>query len=148
MIKRKEQYNSTNAVVYSHEIRVGFRDTDAMGIVWHGNYLAYFEEGREALGRQHGISYSDIMAHGYTAPVVKSVCEHKKPLRYGDVARIETAFIYTPAAKIIYKYRIFDTDNAIACTGETIQVFLDKEGLLVLTEPEFFKNRKQKMGLL
>jgi len=136
------------SITQSHEIRVSFKDTDAMGIVWHGNYLAYFEEGREAFGDEHGISYNDIMAQGYSVPVVKSVCEHKKPLRYGDVARIETTFVNTPAAKIIYKYTIFNTDNAIVCTGETIQVFLDKEGSLILTEPEFFKNRKQKMGLL
>ena len=146
MIKRKEQCNNGSPVVL-HEIRVKFNETDAMGIVWHGNYLIYFEEGREAFGRAHGISYNDIMAQGYSVPVVKSVCEHKKPLKYGDIARIETMFINTDAAKIIYKYCIFDVNNTIICTGETIQVFLDNNGELSLTIPAFFEERKRKMGL-
>lgn len=147
MIKRKEQFNNGGSLMFSHEIRVKFNETDAMGIVWHGNYLIYFEEGREAFGREHGISYNDIMAHGYSVPVVKSVCEHKKPLKYGDTARIETTFINTASAKIIYKYCIFDVNNSIICTGETTQVFLDANRELSLTIPAFFKNWKHKMGL-
>ena len=148
MIKRKEQYNEATALTVSEPIRVRFNETDPLGIVWHGYYITYFEDGREAFGRRHGISYLDVDKHGFTTPIVKSVCEHKLSLRYGDVARIETTIVNTPAAKMIFRYTIFDANNTIVCTGETIQVFLDRNGDLMLTNPPFYEEWKRKAGLL
>lgn len=144
MIKRNEQYKE---ITVSKDIRIRFNETDPMGIVWHGCYIAYFEDGREAFGREHNISYLDVQAHGFTTPIVKSVCEHKLALKYGDVARIETTFINSPAAKMIFKYQIFNTENKVVCTGETIQVFLGLDGNLILNNPPFFEAWKTKMGL-
>ena len=39
------------------EIKIRFSETDAMGIVWHGNYIKYMEDGREDWGKNHGLSY-------------------------------------------------------------------------------------------
>lgn len=147
MTRKKEPYNEAEHLIVSQEIRVRFNETDPLGIVWHGYYITYFEDGREAFGRQHGISYLDIFDSGFTTPIVKSVCEHKLSLRYGDVARIETTIVNTPAAKMIFRYKIFDSNNEIACTGETIQVFLDSKGELQLTIPPFFEDWKRKVGL-
>jgi len=58
-MKRKMRYNSNREISYTYEIRVRFVETDPLGIVWHGNYIQYFEDGREAFGRHHGISYLD-----------------------------------------------------------------------------------------
>lgn len=129
------------------KIRVRFTETDPLGIVWHGNYIQYFEDGREAFGRAHGISYLDQQSFGYTSPIVKSSCEHKLPLRYGDIATIKTTFVNSPAAKMIFKYEIFNPENRLVCVGETIQVFLDQKGELCLTNPEFFQQWKSKVGL-
>lgn len=148
MIRKKEKYKEVEALTVAHEIRVRFNETDPLGIVWHGYYITYFEDGREAFGRHHGISYLDIFDSGFTTPIVKSICEHKLSLRYGDVARIETTIVATPAAKIIHRYKIFDSNNKVVCTGETIQVFLDKNGDLMLTNPPFYEEWKQKVGLL
>ena len=148
MTREKEQYSEATALTISNEVRVRFSETDPLGIVWHGNYITYFEDGREAFGRKHGISYLDIFANGFTAPIVKSVCEHKLSLRFGDVMRIETTIVDTPAAKMILRYKIYDGKNEIACTGETVQVFLDKDGEMMLTNPPFYQEWKQKVGLL
>ena len=148
MIKRREQYSEATELIVSEPIRVRFNETDPLGIVWHGYYITYFEDGREAFGRRHGISYLDVDRHGFTTPIVKSVCEHKLSLRYGDVARIETTIVDTPAAKMIFRYTIFNANNTIVCNGETIQVFLDKNGDLMLTNPPFYEEWKRKAGLL
>ena len=42
------------------EFDIRFSETDAMGVVWHGNYLKYFEDGREAFGKEFGMEYLDI----------------------------------------------------------------------------------------
>lgn len=148
MTRKKEQYKEATELTITQEIRVRFNETDPLGIVWHGYYITYFEDGREAFGRHHGISYLDVFDSGYTTPIVKSVCEHKLSLRYGDVARIETTIVDTPAAKMIFRYKIFDAKNELACTGETIQVFLDKNGELMLTNPLFYEEWKRKVGLI
>ncbi len=135
-------------ISYTSEIRVRFNETDPLGIVWHGNYITYFEDGREAFGMSHGISYLDVKSQGYATPIVKSTCEHKLPLKYGDIASIETTFIDSPAAKMIFVYKIFNPQGALVCTGETIQVFTNNEGELSLTTPQFFKDWKQSVGLI
>lgn len=135
-------------ISYTSEIRVRFTECDPLGIVWHGNYIQYFEDGREAFGREYGISYLEQKAQGFTSPIVKSSCEHKLPLRYGDVATIKATFVDSPAAKMIFRYQIFDPNDKLVCLGETIQVFLDSKDELSLTNPEFFINWKKKMGLV
>lgn len=139
--------DSTKEISFTSEIRVRFTETDPLGIVWHGNYIQYFEDGREAFGREHGISYLEQKANGYTSPIVKSSCEHKLPLRYGDVAKIKTTFINSAAAKMVFRYKIYDPNGKLACIGETVQVFLNENGELSLTNPEFFKQWKDKNGL-
>ncbi len=148
MIKRKEQFKEASNLTVSHEIRIRFNETDPLGIVWHGNYITYFEDGREAFGREHGLTYLDIAQTGYTTPIVKSSCEHKLSLRYGDVVTIETTIVDTPAAKIIYRFKIIDQKGEVACTGETTQVFLDQNGTLMLNIPPFYEEWKRKVGLL
>ena len=144
---RKTQ-SKPKEINHTSQVRVRFVETDPLGIVWHGYYITYFEDGREAFGRDHGISYLDVHKYGYTTPIVKSICEHKLSLRYGDVARIETTIVDTPAAKMIFKYTIYDSNNVVACTGETVQVFVDANGVLSLNNPPFYEEWKRKVGLL
>ncbi|WP_240927830.1 MULTISPECIES: thioesterase family protein [unclassified Cellulophaga] len=144
------QSKANKEISFISQIRVRFVETDPLGIVWHGNYIQYFEDGREAFGRHHNIAYLNQKDFGYATPVVKSISEHKLPLRYGDVATIKTSYIDSRAAKMIFRYEIFNQENLLVCTGETVQVFVDQigQGVLSLVIPEFFKEWKQKVGLL
>ena len=147
MMRKKEQYNEAEYLTVSEEIRIRFNETDPLGIVWHGHYIVYFEDGREAFGRQHGLTYLDIQKAGFVTPIVKSTCEHFLPLKYGETFNIVTTFVNSVSAKLIYKYEIFNQQNQLVCSGETIQVFLDAENNLCLYNPEFFQAWKDKMGL-
>ncbi|HLV46620.1 MAG TPA: acyl-CoA thioesterase [Flavobacterium sp.] len=147
MIKRKEPSEGAKAVTSIYQFRVRFNETDPLGIVWHGNYLVYFEEGREAFGREHNLTYLDIENEGFVVPIVKSECEHKLSLKYGEYATIETTLMPTLAAKMIFVYKIFNEQNKLVCTGKTTQVFVDKEGVLSLNNPAFYEKWKQKMGI-
>ncbi len=139
---------SVNTISFESTIRVRFNETDPLGIVWHGYYITYFEDGREAFGRAHNISYLQIKSNGFTTPIVKSTCEHKLPLHYGEIATIKTTFIDSLAAKIIFKYEVFNPKGKVVCTGETVQVFVSDDGELSLIQPDFFNDWKRKMGLL
>ncbi len=130
------------------EVRVRFNDCDPLNIVWHGIYITYFEEGREAFGRSHGISYLDVKANNYVTPIVNFTCNHKLPLKYGDIATVETIYVDSPAAKMIFKYNVYNQRKELVCVGETTQVFLDMEGNMDLNIPTFFLDWKHKVGLL
>ena len=95
-------------LVSSIDFKVRFSEVDSMRIVWHGNYLKYFEDGREAFGEQHGLDYLKIYENGHLTPIVHTEMDFKSPLRYGDDGIIETRLINTPAAKIIHEYRILN----------------------------------------
>lgn len=149
-MKRKTPYKTNKEIVFTNKIRVRFVETDPLGIVWHGNYIQYFEDGREAFGRHHGISYLDQKKYGFATPIVKSSTKHKLPLKYGDIATIKTIFIDSPAAKMIFRYEIYNQNQELVCTGETVQVFVDKmgNGDLSYTLPKFFMEWKKNVGLL
>jgi acyl-CoA thioester hydrolase len=130
-------------------IRVRFNEVDSMGVVWHGNYIRYFEDGREDFGDKFNISYLDFRNYGILIPIVKIACDFKKPLVYGDTALVETRFVDSDAAKILYEYTLFNNkSNEIVATGSSIQVFLNLKRELLLDFPPFFLHWKKRYGLL
>ncbi len=136
-------------LINTTHLNIRFNEVDSLGVVWHGHYLTYFGDGRNGFGKEFGLSYLGAHANGVALPIIQSFCEHKKPLRYGDEAYIETQFLDTPAAKIIFQYKIFrKTDKALMTTGKTVQVFMNENGELLLTLPSFFIEWKRKFGLL
>jgi len=131
------------------ETQVRFSEVDSMGVVWHGNYVRYFEDGREAFGNQYAINYMDFYRVGVMIPLVKITCDFKKPLKYGDIAIIETRFVNCEAAKLQYDYTIYRNNTSeIVATGSTIQVFLNAEMELLLNFPPFFLKWKKIHGYL
>lgn len=131
------------------EIKVRFGEVDSMGIVWHGNYVKYIEEGRESFGHKYGISYLDIYANDVMAPVVNMNIDFKKQVKYGDKLIVETEYIDCEAAKIIFNFRIFrKSDKELVATAQSTQVFIDLNREMILYPPPFAVAWKKKMGLI
>jgi acyl-CoA thioester hydrolase len=133
-------------LVTQTEVLVRFNEADPLGIVWHGHYIRYFEDGREDFGKQYGIGYLDIYNRGFVLPIVQVDCSFKKSLRYGDSVLVETIFTPCDAAKILFSYRLFNKKTKeLVATGSSVQVFLDKENsVLQLLNPPFFEEWKRK----
>ncbi len=129
----------------SKEISIRFNEADMLQIVWHGHYVNYFEEGRQAFGEKYGLGYLQVYDKGFSIPIVKLNIDYKRPLKFGDIAVVEAVYIPSDAAKLIFKYTIkrkgFDE---IVATGETTQVFISRTGELSLIVPEFFNDWKTK----
>ncbi|HTX88873.1 MAG TPA: acyl-CoA thioesterase [Bacteroidales bacterium] len=131
------------------EIKVRFGEVDSMRIVWHGNYLKYFEDGRESFGNKYGLGYLDVYKHNVMIPIVRIDCDFKKPLVYGDTAVVETRYVRCDAAKILFAYKIFrKEDDELVASGTSTQVFLTPEGELLLTPPPFFTGWKKHWGIM
>ena len=140
----------TKVLTERTEIAVRFNEADPLGIVWHGHYIRYFEDGREAFGNSHGLSYLDFYKQGFVVPVVKVNCDYKRSLRYGDKVIVESRFVACNAAKIIFDYNLFNAKTGeLVAKGSSLQVFLDKEtSTLQLTNPAFFEEWKKKHDLI
>ncbi len=132
------------------EIQVRFNEADPLGIVWHGHYIRYFEDGREAFGNTHGLNYLDVYKHGFVIPVVSVQCDFKRSLRYGDKVIVESKYIPTEAAKMKFTYRLFKASTGeLVATGSSVQVFLSKEdSVLQLANPPFFEAWKKEHDLV
>jgi acyl-CoA thioester hydrolase len=128
------------------EVLVRFNEADPLGIVWHGHYIRYFEDGREDFGKRYGVGYLDFFNNGYVIPIVNVDCSFKKSLRYGETVIVETKFIPCDAAKIQFSYRLYNKNTReLVATGNSVQVFLDREhSVLQLQNPPFFEEWKRK----
>ncbi|WP_018630573.1 acyl-CoA thioesterase [Niabella aurantiaca] len=128
------------------EVLIRFNEADPLGIVWHGHYIRYFEDGREALGKKYGIGYLDFFKENVVVPIVHTECNYKKSLRFGETVLVETIYMPCEAAKIIFRYNLYKaSDRSLVATGSTTQVFLDKDTqTLLLNNPPFFEAWKQK----
>jgi acyl-CoA thioester hydrolase len=131
------------------EVKVRFGEVDSMGIVWHGNYVKYIEEGRESFGHKYEISYLDIYANDVMAPVVHMDIDFKKQVEYGDKLIVETTYLDSASAKIVFQYKIFrKSDNELVATATTTQVFIDLDREMLLYPPDFVIEWKRKVGLI
>jgi acyl-CoA thioester hydrolase len=131
------------------EILVRFNEADPLGIVWHGHYIRYFEDGRESFGNKYGIGYLDFYKLGYIVPIVSIQCDYKRSLRFGEKVIVETNYMPCEAAKLKFNYRLFNSGTGeLVATGSSVQVFLDKtNSILQLTNPPFFEAWKEKQGV-
>lgn len=128
------------------ELEVKFSEADPLGIVWHGHYIRYFEDGREAFGEQYGLKYLDFYRSNIVVPIVNIQCDYKRILRYGHKIRLETTYEDTPAAKLLFHYKVFDAaTNEQVASGKSVQVFMHRETLeLMLYLPQFMTDWKNK----
>lgn len=111
------------------KIRVLFADTDAMGVVYHANYLKWFELGRNELMRQCGIPYTELGKQELHLPLIRVSCEYLKFALYDQVLAIETQFGYITKASIRFNSRIWDENMKNLLTeGHTIHVCTNYEG--------------------
>lgn len=125
------------------KVRVIYADTDAMGIVYHTNYIRWFEMGRNEIMRQLGVSHSELEKLGLNLPLTKVSCHYLAPARYDDLLTIETKFDYIKRASIRFNSKIWDENQEkVLAEGYTIHACTNNEGkirripklLLELTE--------------
>ncbi len=133
-------------LVHNTEIEVKFSEADPLGIVWHGHFIRYFEDGREAFGAAYGLRYLDLYRKNIVVPIIHIDCDYRRILRYGHTIRLQTTYVDTPAAKLLFDYTITDvaTGERVA-TGNSVQVFMERESLeLMLTVPPFMAEWKKR----
>ncbi len=107
------------------QVRVRYSETDQMGVVYHGNYIPYFEIGRVEWLRNKGVSYKSLEESGIALPIVSMTVNYKKPARYDDLLTVKTTFKQYSSVKIEFDCEIWSAENELLTTAQFILVFVD-----------------------
>lgn len=107
------------------EVRVRYSETDQMGVVYHGNYIPYFEIGRVEWLRNKGVSYKSLEDSGIALPIVSMTLNYKKPARYDDLLFVTTKFKRCSSVKIEFDCEIHSEQGELLTTAYFILVFVD-----------------------
>ncbi len=110
-------------------LRVRYVETDQMGVVYHSNFLIWFEVGRVELLRQLGFTYKDMeRTDGCYIAVVDARCRYKAPAHYDDCILVRTRLKNVRESLIHFGYEIIrDSDSALLAEGETTHIVTDAE---------------------
>ncbi len=127
-------------------IRVIYADTDAMGIVYHTNYIKWFEAGRNEFMRENGFVYKNMEKSGFTLPLTRVQCHFLLPARYDDIVLVETKLDYFRRVSIKFDYEIWDEkhENTLV-EGCTVHAFI-KDGKIARPPVEFAEKLKALMS--
>ncbi len=109
------------------EVTVRYAETDMMGIVYHANYLPWFEVGRTTLLKEIGVPYRRLEEEGYRLPVLEISAKYLRPALYDDTLQILSTVREKPLLRIRLEYEVRRGDELLA-TGQSVHAFVDREG--------------------
>jgi acyl-CoA thioester hydrolase len=111
-------------------VRVRYKETDQMGVVYYGNYFTWFEVGRVELCRQFGFEYAKMESEDDSFIVVaEASCRYKRPARFDDLLTVRTRVLQAQKRLLRFGYEILRQPSGdLLATGETVHVICDRQG--------------------
>jgi len=145
------------------QVTVRYAETDMMGVVYHANYLPWFEIGRTTLLREQGLPYRELEAMGYRLPVLEISARYLRPAVYDDTLTILTTMREKPILRLVLDYEVRrgpqgeSHDSAspnlggaaggeLLATGRSTHAFIDKDGRPVRPPPHFVEKMNAAFG--
>ena len=126
---------------HSQEVRVYYHDTDSYGVVWHGAYVKWLEEGRVELCELLGLNLADLEAQGITFPVVDMHIRYKQSALMNDRLIVETIISELKPTSVVFSHVIKNKHTEkVNLIAETTIVAVDKSGKLMRRIPENIYN--------
>ncbi len=122
---------------HEYVLPISIHDTDAMGIVWHGNYLRYFESAREDFFTKIGYDYQAFYNENFSIPVTECRLYYRHPLRLTDREAKVMVMLTSYECKLEIAYEIYTCDLKYLCAyGHTQHVItLNDSGELLFELP-------------
>ncbi len=125
-------------------IRVRYAETDAMGVVYYGNYASYFEVARVEAIRQLGVSYKDLEDVGIIMPVVELHCRYLRPAKYDDLLTVRTILKEFPREhRIEFFQEVYNAEGKQLTTGRVVLYILKAATMERTSIPENLSQKLQ-----
>lgn len=109
------------------QVRVRYGEVDRMGVVYHGHYLVYFEQGRTELLRSLGVTYRAVEDAGTLLVVVDTGVRYDRPARYDDLLTVATRLVKLGRVRLRFEYEVLREGERLA-TGHTVLASTDSAG--------------------
>ncbi len=132
---------------FRYDIRVRYEETDAMGMVYYGNYARYLEVVRAEMIRAEGLSYASMEEQGVLMPVLRMNITYRGVAVYDDLIQAKAAILGGIGKTIIYKTELFVKDRLIN-ESEVELIFLDRARRRPVTCPSAFVAALEKYCIL
>jgi acyl-CoA thioester hydrolase len=104
------------------DIRTYYEDTDAAGVVYHANYLKFFERARTEYFRERGLSVSELAAAGFVFPVVRMEIDFNSPARHDDLLSVETTPERSSGSSFTLRQRIVRKSDGRLLAGASVKL--------------------------
>jgi acyl-CoA thioester hydrolase len=118
-----------------HRMRVRYAETDRMGVVYHANYLIWFEIGRTEFCRAAGIPYRQMEEEGVLIPVTGLECKYRRPAHYDDTILIRTRMGDVGSRGLSFFYEIRNDRDELLAEGSSRHIFTNVESKPIAIPP-------------
>ena len=119
-------------------VRVRYKDTDCMKVVYYGNYLTYFEVGRVEFLRQHGLPMSEVDRRVHL-PVVEAFVKYLKPARLDELLAVSSRVSERKRASFRFSYEIRNEADELVATGHTVHACWNPATSKMIAIPDWLK---------
>lgn len=127
------------------KIRIRYKDTDRMGVVYYGNYLTFFEVGRAEFMRDQGFPYSSLEADGYDLMVTEVAAKYHANVGYDSLVTVRTKITGLKFVRIRFEYEIIDENRGLLVSGHTVHACMNSTPRPVKIPPELRKIIKKNL---
>jgi acyl-CoA thioester hydrolase len=108
-------------------VRIYYEDTDFTGIVYHANYVRYFERGRSDFLRIAGVRHAELQAQDAAFAIVRMTLDFKRPARIDDALTVRTTYDSARGPRLFIGQRIFRGEELI-CEAQVEAACIDLAG--------------------
>ena len=131
-------------ITHDTQIRVLYRDTDKMGVVYHANYIVFYEAARNEMFRAIGLPYTLLEQMNIAMPIVEVESKYKSPAYYGDLLTVRATVKELPEVRAVVEYEVFNEAGTVINTGKTVLGYVNMERKRPCRAPKEFIDELQK----
>jgi len=130
---------------HTTNIRIRYKDTDRMGVVYYGNYLTFFEIGRSEYMRDSGFPYSKLEAVGYSLVVTEAAAKYHANVGYDSLIKVKTAITELRKVRVRFDYEVVSEKNKQLVSGHTVHACMNSNQKLVKIPPEMMRIMEERV---
>ena len=131
-------------ISHDTQIRVLYRDTDKMGVVYHANYIVYYEAARNEMFRSIGLPYTELESMNIAMPIVEVESKYKAPAFYDELLTVRATMKELPAVRAIVEYEVYNESGTLINTGKTVLGYVNMERKRPCRAPQQFIDELKK----
>ena len=131
-------------ITHDTQIRVLYRDTDKMGVVYHANYIVFYEAARNEMFRSIGLPYTLLEQMNIAMPIVEVESKYKAPAYYDDLLTVRATVKELPEVRAVVEYEVFNEAGMVINTGKTVLGYVNMERKRPCRAPKEFIDELQK----